>query len=403
MNDATMRAGLIAASVLVAAAAVLSLAHPNSSAAPGAAPRTVAASTRPTPIAAPSVDTTASPSQTITVPTTPAVASAPTQPANLARMIGQQLMVGMAGTAPDSNLLERVHAGQVGGVIIYGRNAKSPAQLQQATADLQQAAVSGGNPRLLIATDQEEMTVRHIWWAPPTLTAPQLAAAGSAAIQNQGYETGLALRRVGVNMDLAPVLDVAHSSSVFIWQQERSYSMNPQTVTAAGSAFMYGLNFARVAATAKHFPGLGGVALDTDSYRQSVQLTSADLVPFSKLIGELVPAIMTSLATYTNYDPHYPAALSPRIVTGLLRDQLHYQGVVITDNLPGSTGLSVGQAAIAAEQAGDDIILASTSEKDGADAYNALLSAAEHGQLTAAQVNAAYQLIIALKQKYANP
>jgi beta-N-acetylhexosaminidase len=166
---------------------------------------------------------------------------------------------------------------------------------------------------------------------------------------------------------------------------------------------MYGLIFAPVAATAKHFPGLGGVALDTDTYRQSVQLTPDDLAPFKALIGQLVPAIMTSLATYTNYDRSHPAALSPRIVTGLLRGQLHYQGVVITDNLPGSTGLSVGQAAIAAEQAGDDMILASTREKDGADAYNALVSAAEHGQITAAQITAASQLITALKQKYANP
>ncbi|MGO9972260.1 MAG: glycoside hydrolase family 3 N-terminal domain-containing protein [Solirubrobacteraceae bacterium] len=408
MNDGTMRLMLLVASALVAAASVVAIANAPAVAGSAPAQRTVRP-LQPSAVSAPGAYMTAPPADTVTVttPTTPvatAQSAAALPAAPLSRMVGQQLMVAMSGTTPDASLLARIQTGQVGGVIIYGRNITSPTQLTQAIATMQQTATGGGNPRLLIATDQEGGLVRRLWWAPPSQTAPQLAALGPTFIQHQAYEAGLALRAVGINMDLAPVADVAHSTSTFIWQQGRSYSTNPATVSADASQFNYGLAFADVAGTAKHFPGLGGVAQDTDTHPQSTTWNAAiDLLPFQNLIQQQIPAIMTSLATYTNLDPNHPAALSPTIVTGMLRVQYGFRGVVITDNLPGSTGLSAGSAAVEAEQAGDDIMLVSSSEQAGADAYTALTNAARSGQITTSQISAADSRIAVLKQHYAQP
>ena len=145
-------------------------------------------------------------------------------------MIGQQVMVKMSGTSPDRGLVGRIRRGEVGGVILYSENIVSPGQTRALVHRLQAAAHAGGNPRLLISTDQEGGQVRRLPWAPPTVSPPAMGARGSRVSRSQGTRTGRALRAVGINVDLAPVVDVAHSSGAFIWRQGRSFGMSADRV-----------------------------------------------------------------------------------------------------------------------------------------------------------------------------
>jgi beta-N-acetylhexosaminidase len=177
--------------------------------------------------------------------------------------------------------------------------------------------------------------------------------------------------------------------------------MDPGVVTASTLAFARGLESSGVAPTAKHFPGLGAARTDTDFELQRLQLSAADLAPYRALIPARIPVIMVSTAFYTNLDPSSPAALSKIVISGMLRHNLGYRGVVMTDDLQRPTGQSTARAAVRADQAGADVILVSTTEDGGVAAYDALLSAAGNGQVSHAQIAAAYQRILALKATYA--
>jgi beta-N-acetylhexosaminidase len=320
---------------------------------------------------------------------------------SLPRMVGQQLMVRMDGADPDAGLLSRIRQGEVGGVILYAENIESPSQTRSLVAQLQDAAREGGNPPLLISTDQEGGQVKRLPWAPPDLAPPQMGAQGSSVSENQGKQTGAALRSAGINVDLAPVVDVAHSASSFIWQEDRSFGMSAGTVIDSAVPFAEGMQLSGVAPTAKHFPGVGGATTDTDNALQTIPSEPEDRLPYQALIADHIPLIMVSTAVYPNLDPTAPAALSRPIITGLLRGRLSYQGTVITDDLERPTGYATANAAIHAANAGADIILVSSTEEAGATVYQAMLAAAERGTIPLAAIEVAYQRIQQLKVRYA--
>lgn len=335
-------------------------------------------------------------------PAKPRPTPAPTQASpSLARMVGQEIMVRMAGTSPDAALLDRIRRGEVGGVILYTDNIVSETQLRTLTSELQSAARAGGNPRLLISTDQEGGQVKRLPWAPPFISPPEMGAQGPTVSEAQGARTGQALKADGINVDLAPVVDVAHSSSVFIWRQARSFGMSASRVVDSAVPFAQGMEQAGVAATAKHFPGLGGAAVDTDYALQHITAEPRDLSPYRALIQDQIPMIMVSTGVFSNLDPSAPAALSHAVVTGLLRNQMGFNGVIITDDLERPTGYSTTQAATQAAAAGADIVLVSTTEAGGETAYNAMVSAAETGAISRSHVQQSYQRVQALKQSFA--
>ena len=309
-------------------------------------------------------------------------------------------MVRMDGTTPDAGLLNRIRSGEVGGVILYADNITSAPRTRQLVSELQQASKAGGNPPLLISTDQEGGQVKRLPWAPPDVSPPQMGEQGPSVSEQQGQQTGTALRNVGINVDLAPVLDVAHSPSSFIWQQGRSFGITAPTVTNSAVPFARGMENARVAPTAKHFPGVGGALTDTDYGLQKITLEREDLAPYEAVIAQDVPLIMVSTAVYVNRDPAEPAALSHDIVTGLLRHQLGFQGVVITDDLERPTETSTSEAAVRSVNAGVDVVLVSTTESSGVSTYKALLDAAQRGEIPRVTLDAAYQRIAALKARY---
>jgi beta-N-acetylhexosaminidase len=222
-----------------------------------------------------------------------------------------------------------------------------------------------------------------------------------AVALGQGLATGKYLAGLGVNLDLAPVLDVPSSAGSVIGQQGRAFSSSPAAVSALGTAFAQGLADGGVAATAKHFPGLGQADADTDLGRSVVSgFMNSDLTPFRAAIAGGVPAVMTSTAIYPRYDRRNPAAWSPAIVGDLLRRQLGFKGVVITDDLasPGVRSMtSTAEAAVASAKAGGDIALIASDPSEVEPTYRELFNAARSGSLPFHDLLASYRRITRLK------
>jgi beta-N-acetylhexosaminidase len=314
------------------------------------------------------------------------------------RMVGQLVMAAMHGFAPDAALLARIRAGQLGGVLLLGANVASPTQVRALVSRLQHAARAGGAPPLLIATDQEGGLVKRLPFAPPFLTPPQMGVAGAAVSQREGERTGAALRALGIDVDIAPVLDVPRSPAVAVFREGRTFGMDPRTVIASAVPFALGLQRAGVAATAKHYPGIGGGVLNTDYNVDRIDERQADLLPFKAAIDARVALIMASTAIYPSLDPQgNRAVVSPAIITGLLRGRSRYGGVIITDDLEVPSVAATGRTVVRAAAAGANMMLVTSSENGGIVAYRALLKAAASGQLPAATLRDSYRRVLALK------
>ena len=323
----------------------------------------------------------------------------------LSRLAGQLVMSPLAGTRPGASLLARIRAGQLGGVILFGPNIRSLERLRELTAQLQLAAAAGGNPPLLVAVDQEGGPVRRLRFAPPALSAQAMGRAGSAsAVRTAGAATGRALRAAGVNLDLAPVADVPSSPRSFLGS--RAFGRDPALVASLAAAFVDGVQSMGVAATAKHFPGLGTAAASTDLHRVVIRTPRAELLarlaPFRAAITAGVDLVMVSNAAYQALDGSgLPAVLSASIVDGLLRDTLGFHGVVITDTLSAPGPAAYAEAAVRTIEAGGDIVLYATSETEAARGYASLLAAAGSGRLSRARLEESYARIAALKRRLA--
>jgi len=329
------------------------------------------------------------------------------QAPTLPQLVGQKLVVRMDGTTPSRSLLARARSGQIGGVIVHGFNFRSPAGLRAITTRLQRAAASGGQPPLLIAVDQEGGPVKTVSWIPPTLSPRQVGALGSGATAvRQGQATGAALRRLGINVDLAPVADVPASRASFLYQQGRTWSFVVHRTARLSGWFGIGLGRGGALATAKHFPGIGHATRNTDHEVVRIGVPKAALAPglrpFKTAVADRVPMIMLSNAIYTAYDPWNAAGWSRAIGTYLLRSQLGFRGVTITDSLDGAAharGLPSSSLAVRAARAGTDLLLLTGSEPTSQAAYRRVLGAAAARRIDRTRLLASYRRILALKAR----
>jgi beta-N-acetylhexosaminidase len=331
----------------------------------------------------------------------PSASAAPT----LAQMIGQKLIVRMDGRTPSADLLGRIRRGEVGGVILFGPNITTRAALIALTTELRAAAKAGGQPRLIIAVDQEGGAIKRIPWAPPTLSPPEMGRIGKASVaRSQGASTGQALHDLGINVDLAPVADVPSSTSSFMYLDGRTFSFSASRTALLSDAFASGLLSAGVVPTMKHFPGLGRATANTDrnvvTIRASRATLAPGLLPYQTAIPHRLPMIMLSNATYTAYDANNAAGWSHAISVDLLRGKLGFTGVTITDSLDGTAsarGVATWRLAVRAAKAGTDMILATGSEATTRTVYAELLAFAKDGRIPKVPLLASYDRIIALK------
>ena len=324
-----------------------------------------------------------------------------TQPVPLKRLVGQTIVAKLGAKGPDQDLVKRVRKGQVGGVIAF---ESDPQKLKSDVQQLQAAASAGNNPPLLVMVDQEGGDVKRIKSGPPTISPADLGKSGDEGqSKDQGQQTGSFLKGLGVNVDLAPVLDVSQSNTANTIKS-RTFGSNPDTVATVGVAFAQGLQDGGAVATPKHFPGLGRATVNTDDNAVAIAATSDqlqnDLKPFKAAIAAGVGMVMVSTASYPTLGAKKPAALSPTIVKGLLRSQLGFGGVVITDDLEGQAiagTLPPAVAGAAALKAGDDLLLYATSTKTSATAFGLLVKEVKSGQVDRSIVQSAYNRITDLK------
>ena len=323
--------------------------------------------------------------------------------------VGQLLMVGADSGSLDSRAVSAITAQHVGSVILMGNSDLSPAATAAVTGGLQQAAAG---TKLFIATDQEGGEVRRMR-GPGFDQMPSALAQGTlapATLRAQSQAWGAQLRAAGINVDLAPVADTvpgpaAAQTNPPIGQLDREYGYDPGTVAAHAVAFAQGMAAAGVSATAKHFPGLGRVTGNTDTTAGVTDdVTTADdpdLAPFTATIVAGVPFVMMSTAVYSKIDPDRPAAFSSTVVTGLLRRQLGFHGVVISDDLGAAVqvaGYPVGARAVDFIAAGGDLVLTVVPDQAAA-MSSALLARAASDPAFAAQVDAAALTVLIAKDQ----
>jgi beta-N-acetylhexosaminidase len=312
-------------------------------------------------------------------------------------MVGQRFMVGLREAMPSRALLADARRGELGGVVIFTEESGS-AYVNSAVSALQRAAGSGRNPPLLIATDQEGGEVKRL----PGPPDQPLSSLSPAAALREGSATGRYLRSYGINVDLAPVVDLGLSTS---FMKGRTISANPGKVAAVATKFAGGLEQTGVLPVAKHFPGLGSATHNTDEEKSVVEANvNQSLIPFRELIASGIPAgVMVSTAIYTKLDPANGAAWSRKVVSEVLRHRLGFEeGLVFSDALSSegvAQTLPVTEAVTKAAAAGVDLILVEPESFHLA--HDAVLKAAREGRIPNQNLTSSYGRILQAKEKFA--
>ena len=328
------------------------------------------------------------------------------------QLAGQRVIYSYSGHTPPPELLAKIRAGQVAGVIFFSGNISSQAQLSKVAGELQQAAMSKSDPvrePLLLMTDQEGGMVRRLPGGPAKSEKQiGLSVHPASAARNAGRVAAANLRSAGLNVNLAPVLDVYRKAGNFIDQFGRSYSRDPAIVSQLGADFIQAQQGKGVAATAKHFPGLGAAARSENTDLRPVtlnlsrnQIRSVDELPYRQAIAVGTKLIMVSWASYPSLGTRRPAGLASVVVQGELRTRLGYTGVTITDALEAGALRAYGgtaQRAVMAATAGMDLLLCSVQNpSQGIDAVTALTGAYRNGSLNRTKFRDSVRRILALR------
>ncbi len=250
------------------------------------------------------------------------------------QLAGQRLMVGFDGTELNDDLIHLVDTVLVGGIILFSRNITSPDQVKALCKSLQKYAYSCGQPPLFVAIDQEGGEVSRLK-KPFTQFPGNPAMKGEKDAEYFAEITGVELGQIGVNMNMAPVLDIACKGSIMA---ERSFGHDSARVSGLGLKVIEHLQKKGIMAVAKHFPGIGKTTLDSHLDIPFLDITMAnlaevDLLPFKAAIARDVGGIMLSHVLYRQIDSQWPASLSPCFVRKILRDEMKFEGIVITDDL----------------------------------------------------------------------
>jgi beta-N-acetylhexosaminidase len=321
------------------------------------------------------------------------------------QLVDQVLLLGFDGTTKaDTPILGVLAARQLGGVIVQPQNWTDAAQGAALTRALRAAGSTEARIPPLVVAAQEGGRYRSFPDLPPQLTELQIGDGGSiGSAEAWARDTGRALRANGFDLNLFPVADVATLDSPIA---DRAFSDDPAAAAQLTAAAVRGCRDAQIACAALHFPGLGAASQDTTEGPATVSLDPAslaarDLQAFQAAFAEHVPAVVLSLAFYAAYDPVTPGALAEPVATGLLRDELGFDGVAITDDLGSGavrSDYSVAKAAVAAIAAGADMIQIDSPDEQG-NVRDALLAALDSGELSEARLREAAGRVLELKRR----
>jgi beta-N-acetylhexosaminidase len=360
---------------------------------------------------------TPSPSPSATPSPTPSPSPSPVGP-SLRERIGQMLLIGFRGLTADAAdaTRQQIAAGEVGGILLFSvdqltggpRNVDSPEQLRGLVDAL--SASAPASP-LTVAIDQEGGMVARLGPAhgfPATSSAATLGQGDPSATAAAARAMAETLRSVGVTLNLAPVVDLAvNPENPIIAAVERSFSADPEVVIAHASAFIQAHHDIGVRSAIKHFPGQGSATGDTHAGVVDVTdvWTDVELEPFAALVGRGLPdAVLTAHIFNGRLDPHHPATLSEPTITGILRQQLGWDGAVISDDMQmGAIRDAYGyeEAVALAIEAGVDILLIANQlvyEPDIAPrTIEVIEGLVRDGRISEERIDASYRRILALK------
>ena len=315
----------------------------------------------------------------------------------LEQQVGQLIVFSFRGTVPPAYAVETLRKKRAAGVILFGGNIASPEQLGSLTRALRR---QGGRP--LVAVDQEGGPVRRVPWAGPVRSEPEQVAAGS--VRSDATAAAHVLRDAGITVTFAPVADVPSVGGAAI--ASRAFSRDPTVASAAVRDSILGWRAGGIAATAKHFPGLGGASANTDGAvvripRSRAQVEAVDLAPFRAAVLAGAPLVMVGHARYPALDRYRIASQSAPIIEGLLRDELGFRGVVVTDSMEARASLATGTLEKASERAvraGADLLLL-TGRGSYRPVYDHLLAIARTDPTFRARVQESAARVLALKSR----
>lgn len=325
-------------------------------------------------------------------------------------LVGDILIAGFHDTDVDEQSRRLIEHHRVKNIILFSRNVVSTAQVRKLTDDLQSLAKSAGHSQpLIVSADQENGIVRRLGSSVPGLPGNMaIGAARSSELARQvGQMTALQLRYAGLNMNLAPVLDINNNPANPVIGV-RSFGEEPELVAQLGIAMVEGLQSKGVIACGKHFPGHGDTAVDSHLDLPIVKhararLERVELVPFVGAIKANIDSLMSAHIVFPEVEPDgVPATMSKRVLTGFLREELGYTGVVTTDCLEMnaiSEGVGVGQGAVAALLAGADMIMVSHRLDRQEDAIESIVAAVMSDRVPYERLAEAAGRIRALKAK----
>lgn len=313
---------------------------------------------------------------------------------SLEQQVGRMVILRFAGTAPPGYVRRALGEGRAAGAILFRDNVVDPEQLRRLTRALRRAS-----PEVepLICVDQEGGAIRIVPWAQPERSAPEQQAWGT--VREDSRAAGRDLRAAGISVTLAPVADIPTVEGAAM--ADRAFTTDPDAAAAAVAEAIGGWHEAGVATTVKHFPGLGGATVNTDEGPAVIERTREqledDLQPYAMAVGMETEFVMVGHATYPALDRENIASQSPAVVDGLLRDELGFEGVAMTDSLEAAAVQAVAdveEAAVASARAGIDVIL-TTGRGSYIRVYRALLAEARRDEAFRARVRASAARVLA--------
>ena len=325
---------------------------------------------------------------------------------SVAQLAGQRLMVGFEGKQFNQDLKFLIRELKVGGIILFSQNADTPAQVKKLCEAVQEYARLSGQPPLIIAIDQEGGPVAR-------LKEPFSQFPGNPAMKDVkdailfAETTAAEFTRTGINMNLAPVMDVAPREITSI-MAARAFGHDPKWVSKLGLTIISHLQQNHIMAVAKHFPGIGRTVADSHLDLPSCEhdlneLKSCDLIPFADSIAQEVAGIMLSHVIYPKIDPQWPASLSKQIAQNLLRERMRFSGISMTDDLDmGAINkhYDIKTAIRQILQAGVDLALVCHKGPNITIAYQEIVAGLHRSQEIKAMGIASVKRIMALKEKY---
>lgn len=327
----------------------------------------------------------------------------------LREKIGQMLLCGFHGTEASEDIESLLTDFPIGGVIYFARNVESPEQVEQLSKGLQDIARGRGNLPLWISIDQEGGMVARITQGIALMPGQMaIAAAGSP---EDAYEaariSGLELKSMGINMNFAPLLDINNNPANPVIGV-RSFGEEPEAVAEFGVHTIRGLQDAGLAATAKHFPGHGDTDIDSHLDLPVIahgreRVERVELVPFRAAIAAGVDAMMSAHIYFPALEPQrLPVTLSSNVLSGLLRKELGYEGLIVTDCMEmDAIAVHYGtvEAAVMAVEAGADLVLISHTAKLQRDSFGALVQAVESGRISEKRIDESVLRLLTYKAK----